>query len=252
MLPLMIATSPPERASPIPSCGPLQTRYTAEMRRQDARADTVGARTRLPGCLPRARSLGAISHRVRLETTRTTHAIALLLHFAAAFRSNLAYRPPTVEFGAMVKELLKEFYTSMKERFPSYRWCPAATNEGPWLPKRIVIFRDGVSDGEFRDVLDREVRQLLLVFEEVFEEMRGFHPEWHEYLASRGGYQPLLTVIVVQKNHGTRLFPAPRDPNNPGDPSVNVAAVRQQGPLCVCKAVTFASQGACLCSLCSQ
>lgn len=114
----------------------------------------------------------------------------------------------TEEFGSMVKDILRTYYMSMMQQFPGYKWDPRAETCGPWLPKKIVIFRNGVSDAEFRDVLDLEIRQLLPVFREVFEEQREYHPEFHSVMKDAGGWQPQLTVVAAMKNHGTRLFPA--------------------------------------------
>ncbi|KAF2546759.1 hypothetical protein F2Q70_00021426 [Brassica cretica] len=56
-------------------------------------------------------------------------------------------------------------------------------------PNKIVIFRDGVSDGQFDMVLNVELLDVKLTFE-------------------KNGYNPKITVIVAQKRHQTRFFPA--------------------------------------------
>jgi len=56
-------------------------------------------------------------------------------------------------------------------------------------PHRIVMYRDGVSEGQFQNVLQNEllaIRQACVELEE--------------------GYRPGITFIVVQKRHHTRLF----------------------------------------------
>eukprot|EP00250_Pteridium_aquilinum_P010933 c19724_g1_i2 orf=424-3309(+) len=68
-------------------------------------------------------------------------------------------------------------------------------------PDRVIMFRDGVSEGQFDEVLQREV----VALKEAFEEVGG------------PGYRPLITWAVVQKRHHTRLFPADdiyKDKNN--------------------------------------
>ncbi|KAL1204983.1 Protein argonaute 2 [Cardamine amara subsp. amara] len=67
-------------------------------------------------------------------------------------------------------------------------------------PNKIVIFRDGVSDGQFDMVLNVELLDVKLTFE-------------------RNGYNPKITVIVAQKRHQTRFFPAT---NNDGSDKGNV------------------------------
>lgn len=60
-------------------------------------------------------------------------------------------------------------------------------------PGKILIFRDGVSEGQFEMVLNEE----LLDLKKVLEERK---------------YRPTITLIVARKRHHTRLFPeTPRD-----------------------------------------
>ena len=69
-------------------------------------------------------------------------------------------------------------------------------------PEQIIMFRDGVSEGQFDTVLQYEVRAL----KEAFTQVGG--PD----------YNPQITWVVVQKRHHTRLFPA----DNNRDRSNNV------------------------------
>ena len=57
------------------------------------------------------------------------------------------------------------------------------------LPDRIIVFRDGVSEGQFSVVKQYEVTQ----FEAAFSHLEG-------------GYKPQLVVVVVQKRIRTRMF----------------------------------------------
>ncbi|KAI5082197.1 hypothetical protein GOP47_0001940 [Adiantum capillus-veneris] len=84
----------------------------------------------------------------------------------------------------MVQELWHEFCEKTRSR-----------------PDRVIMFRDGVSEGQFDEVLQKEV----VAIKEAFEEVGG--PD----------YKPLITWAVVQKRHHTRLFPADdiyKDKNN--------------------------------------
>ncbi|XP_061356009.1 protein argonaute 2-like [Gastrolobium bilobum] len=56
-------------------------------------------------------------------------------------------------------------------------------------PEKIVIFRDGVSESQFDMVLSEELQDLKTKFH-------------------RSNYFPTITLIVAQKRHQTRLFPA--------------------------------------------
>lgn len=58
------------------------------------------------------------------------------------------------------------------------------------LPEKIVLYRDGVSDGQLKMVVSYEVPQLQKCFE-AFE-----------------NYQPKMVVFVVQKKISTNLYSA--------------------------------------------
>jgi len=63
------------------------------------------------------------------------------------------------------------------------------------LPKRIVVYRDGVGDGQLRSVVDVEVPQVTKVFH-IFGE----------------AYKPVVCYVIVKKRINTRLFAV--DPAN--------------------------------------
>ncbi|KAJ1324229.1 eukaryotic translation initiation factor 2C [Microdochium nivale] len=71
-------------------------------------------------------------------------------------------------------------------------------------PKHIYYFRDGVSDGQFQQVIDREVKEVKRLFK-------------NEKMA-----EPLVTVIIATKRHHIRFFPKKGDKN---------AADRNNNPL---------------------
>lgn len=92
-----------------------------------------------------------------------------------------------VDFKNMAKELLLEFYRSTRKR-----------------PERIFVFRDGVSEGQFDQVLTHEYAALRAACAEMGD--------------SSSGYAPPVTFVVVQKRHQTRLFAAdPRDADRSGN-----------------------------------
>ncbi|XP_076285684.1 argonaute 3 [Lasioglossum baleicum] len=66
-------------------------------------------------------------------------------------------------------------------------------------PDRIIVYRDGVGDGQIDTVAQYEVKQLLATFKNI-----------------EPSYQPTLTIIVVHKRINTRLFAKnPRGLENP-------------------------------------
>ncbi|OIW05841.1 hypothetical protein TanjilG_23627 [Lupinus angustifolius] len=78
--------------------------------------------------------------------------------------------------GGMIRELLRAFYQTARVK-----------------PARIIFYRDGVSEGQFSQVLLHEmdaIRKACVSLEE--------------------GYLPPVTFVVVQKRHHTRFFPVDR------------------------------------------
>ncbi|XP_064383428.1 protein argonaute-2-like [Halichondria panicea] len=76
------------------------------------------------------------------------------------------------ELAAMVREMLIQFYQSTR-----------------FKPHRIIFYRDGVSEGQFQQVLQHELRSVREACMKLEDD-----------------YQPGITFIVVQKRHHTRLF----------------------------------------------
>ncbi|CAK1555842.1 unnamed protein product [Leptosia nina] len=57
------------------------------------------------------------------------------------------------------------------------------------FPERIIVYRDGVGDGQFSRIQDYEVSQLKILIQELDKV-----------------YQPKITYVVVQKRINTRIF----------------------------------------------
>ncbi|XP_068243628.1 protein argonaute-3-like [Palaemon carinicauda] len=74
----------------------------------------------------------------------------------------------------MTKSLLKSFHYAT----------------GGYKPERIIMYRDGVSESQFLEVLAYELRAMREACHSLQE-----------------GYEPGITFIVVQKRHHTRFFP---------------------------------------------
>ncbi|KAF5203307.1 argonaute [Thalictrum thalictroides] len=87
---------------------------------------------------------------------------------------------PNGKDDGIMRELLLDFYDSSKGR----------------KPEQIIIFRDGVSESQFNQVLNIELEQIIKALE-----LLGV------------SNLPKFTLIVAQKNHHTKLF-QPNDPNN--------------------------------------
>ncbi|XP_067145126.1 protein argonaute-2-like [Centruroides vittatus] len=86
-----------------------------------------------------------------------------------------------IEVKAMMKEVLLAFFNKTKGK----------------KPEKIIVFRDGVSEGEFQKVTEYELREIRKACEEM---------------APEETYQPPITFIITGKRHHTRFLPEnPRD-----------------------------------------
>ncbi|KAG6836649.1 hypothetical protein H0H93_005479 [Arthromyces matolae] len=102
-----------------------------------------------------------------------------------------------------VQEHRTEIIQDFAEMFTIATYAFISRNKKP--PKRIFIFRDGVSEGEFTNVLDQEVQAMQSTFTELYKES-----PW-----------PKITFIVVGKRHHFRFFGEPKsesvDPKGNGN-----------------------------------
>ncbi|RZC31785.1 Piwi, PAZ, and/or DUF1785 domain containing protein [Asbolus verrucosus] len=101
-------------------------------------------------------------------------------HDPKAFQYNICWRlqPPKVE---IIEDLCN---ITMEQLIFFYK-------KTGYKPERIVFFRDGVSEGQFREVQRAEITAIQQACRRIQAE----------------GYQPAITFLVVQKRHHTRLFP---------------------------------------------
>ncbi|KAJ3099460.1 hypothetical protein HDU96_010697 [Phlyctochytrium bullatum] len=91
------------------------------------------------------------------------------------YRAAIRVQPPRVEIIANLQSVYRELATQFYERHKVY-------------PKRVVFYRDGVSEGQFGEVALREVQALKKAFRDM------------------GCPDVRLTFVIVNKRHGTRFF----------------------------------------------
>ncbi|CAF0807946.1 unnamed protein product [Rotaria sp. Silwood1] len=84
---------------------------------------------------------------------------------------------------------MKDIMKSLIQQYVEHRGYP---------PNAIVIYRDGISEGEFDSVFEKE----LIAIREACVDLSPV-------------YRPYLTYIVVNKKHHTRLFPTTSEKNVP-------------------------------------
>ncbi|KAL8057742.1 hypothetical protein ABFX02_04G203700 [Erythranthe guttata] len=90
--------------------------------------------------------------------------------------------------GGLIREHLVAFYKNTK--------CK---------PSRLIFYRDGVSEGQFNQVLLYEIDAIRKACASL-----------------QADYQPRITFVVVQKRHHTRLFPADHKSRSTTDKSGNI------------------------------
>ncbi|KAG0226093.1 argonaute 1 [Mortierella sp. GBA43] len=98
--------------------------------------------------------------------------------YAASVRIQTARTESIADLGTMTADLLKTFYQT----------CGCK-------PERIIVYRDGVSEGQFDDVLKNEIAAVKAGCQSL-----------------EANYRPAVTFVIVQRRHHTRFFPArPQD-----------------------------------------
>ncbi|RCH92328.1 Eukaryotic translation initiation factor 2C [Rhizopus azygosporus] len=104
--------------------------------------------------------------------------------YASAIRVQANRTEIIADLANMVKELLKTFYQASGQK-----------------PVRMIFYRDGVSEGQFKQVMDSEVAAIRAA-------CTSLDPK----------YNPKITFVVVQKRHHARFFPVqPRDADRTGN-----------------------------------
>jgi hypothetical protein len=67
---------------------------------------------------------------------------------------------------------------------------------GGRLPTKVIVYRDGVSEGQYKLVLEKELPGFVSAFDKLYGK-----PEKH----------PKISIIVVGKRHHTRFYPTKRE-----------------------------------------
>jgi len=106
----------------------------------------------------------------------------------ASIDENFAQFPASMRIQESKKEMILELKDMMIERLEAYKAKMKDT-----LPKRIIVYRDGVSEGQYKLVVN--------------EEMPGMVEAFRKYDAPGRPYRPALTIVVCGKRHHTRFYP---------------------------------------------
>ncbi|XP_077244502.1 argonaute family protein isoform X2 [Tasmannia lanceolata] len=171
----------------------LSNRYLSNPRKDQYLANLAlkinskvgGSTVRLSDCLPRLDDnrhvifIGAdVNHPTGFDTSiPSIAAVAASMNWPDAnkYASRICAQPHRTEkiqkLGEMCLELIEAYARMNKIK-----------------PAKIILFRDGVSEGQFDMVLNEELHDLRAAIES-------------------DGYSPTITLVVAQKRHLTRAFP---------------------------------------------
>ncbi|KIK64934.1 hypothetical protein GYMLUDRAFT_39338 [Collybiopsis luxurians FD-317 M1] len=132
------------------------------------------------------------------SSTRGTPSIAAVV---ASVDSRFAQYSTSMELQESKKEMVTNLASMMVERLMAFR-----DKNGGKLPARIIVYRDGVSEGQFNTVIAEEMPAIQAAF-------RKF--------ASGGQtkYNPKLSIVICGKRHHTRFYPLEEsNADNNGNP----------------------------------
>lgn len=115
----------------------------------------------------------------------------------ASIDSDYGQWPGSIRCQGSKVEMVSTLNFMMQERLKL--WIKK-NNRGP---EKILIYRDGVSEGQYKSVLENELKQIREACQEVY----GKRP------------QPQITIVIVGKRHHTRFYPTDaRTADNKGNP----------------------------------
>lgn len=118
------------------------------------------------------------------STVKGTPSIAAVV---ASADLRFSQYPASMRIQESKKEMITDLKDMMEERLMAYR----VKNRD--LPQRILVYRDGVSEGQFSIVVKEEIPKIRASFK--------------KFDTAQSSYRPKLTVVICGKRHHTRFYP---------------------------------------------
>ncbi|KAI0839762.1 Piwi-domain-containing protein [Hypoxylon sp. FL0890] len=118
---------------------------------------------------------------------KSTEGLPSLVGMVSSIDQDLGQWPATAWSQAGKQEMLDD---TLKERFAGRLKLWSRHNKGQ-LPQNIIIFRDGVSEGQFDQVLDKELPLIRAACATTYPATQ----------------KPKISIIVSVKRHQTRFYP---------------------------------------------
>ncbi|KAF9467172.1 argonaute-like protein [Collybia nuda] len=98
-----------------------------------------------------------------------------------------AQYPVSMEIQESKKEMVTNLAKMMHERLTLFK------TRNKTLPQRVLVYRDGVSEGQFAIVVDEELPAIKAAFK--------------KFDTPQSPYKPKLTIVICGKRHHTRFYP---------------------------------------------
>jgi eukaryotic translation initiation factor 2C len=105
----------------------------------------------------------------------------------ASIDTHFAQYPASMEIQESKKEMITNLSNMMVERLHAFK------QRNNRLPERVLVYRDGVSEGQFGTVVTEELPAIKAAFTK-------FHTAQRPYV-------PKLTIVICGKRHHTRFYP---------------------------------------------
>jgi eukaryotic translation initiation factor 2C len=112
----------------------------------------------------------------------------------ASVDSHLAQWPAEIRIQKARQEMVDDLEALLKSRI--LRWGKSNQNK---LPENIVVYRDGVSEGQYDTVVDTELPLLR----------KACNATYPASVTKKG--LPRIAIVIVGKRHNTRFYAAKRD-----------------------------------------
>lgn len=103
----------------------------------------------------------------------------------ASIDSHYGQWPGSIRCQTSKQEMVSTLNEMMQERLMLWK------QKNKRSPDKILIYRDGVSEGQYQQVLEHELAQIREACKEVYD----------------SDPQPQITIVVVGKRHHTRFYP---------------------------------------------
>jgi len=105
----------------------------------------------------------------------------------ASCEKEFAQYPASMEIQETKKEMVTNLGRMTWERLMHYK------QKNNKLPQRVLVYRDGVSEGQFLTVVQEELPAIKLAFK--------------KFDTAQAPYTPALTIVICGKRHHTRFYP---------------------------------------------